>query len=364
MELELVVRVALEDGVCRAPVYAPRASGRRRPMTRLRHTRPVAVLCVAALAIFGGSSASGAPELRQGPTACPAGGHTVRDAAGLRSALETAAPGDVIRMADGLYPGAFTITNSGTRGAPIFLCGSRNAVLDGEDEATYVLHVNGADWWRLLGFTVRDGRKGVVTDRAHHDVLSGLLVTGTGDEAIHLRTFSSDNRVVGNTVRDTGHRQPRYGEGIYVGSAHNNWCRYTDCRPDRSDRNAVVGNDIADTTSESIDVKEGTTGGVIVGNRLSGAGMTDADSWIEVKGNGWLVTRNRGRESPGDGIQAHVVYKGWGRRNVFRANRLVVNGPGYGIYIHKEERSENVVRCDNVVVGARDGLSNIPCGRK
>jgi hypothetical protein len=161
--------------------------------------------------------------------------------------------------------------------------------------------------------------------------------------------------------RDTGHRRDKFGEGIYVGSAHSNWCRYTDCKLDRSDRNAIVGNDIAGTTSESIDVKEGTTGGVIAGNRLSVKGMTAADSWIDVKGNGWLVEGNTGRDSPEDGIQTHVVYEGWGRRNVFRANRLVVNGPGYGIYVHEEERSENVVRCSNVVVAAGKGRSNQPC---
>lgn len=321
------------------------------------------MLCVAALTICGGSSAFGTAELRQRPTACPAGGHTVRGAARLRRALKTAEPGDVIRMADGVYPGEFTITRSGTLTEPIVLCGSRNAVLDGKGKATYVLHADGADWWRLLGFAVRNGRKGVVADRANHNVLSRLLVTGTGEEAIHLRTFSSDNRVVGNTVRDTGHRQPKFGEGIYVGSAHSNWCRYTGCKPDRSDRNLVVGNDIADTSSEGIDVKEGTRDGVIARNRLSGVGMTDADSWIDVKGNGWLVEGNSGRDSPRDGIQTHVAYRGWGRRNVFRANRLVVNGPGYGIYIEKEERSANVVRCDNVVVAARDGLSNVRCWR-
>ena len=331
---------------------------------RLRRTRSAAVLGVAALAFVSGSSACGSAELGHRPIVCPAAGSTVQDAATLRTALETAKPGDVIRMADGIYPGEFTITRSGTRREPIFLCGSRMAVLDGENEAKYVLHVNGADWWRLLGFSVRDGLKGVVADRADHDVLSGLLVTGTGEEAIHLRTFSSDNRVVGNTVRGTGHRQPKFGEGIYVGSAHNNWCVYTGCKPDRSDRNAVVGNEIADTRSESIDIKEGTTGGVIAGNRLSGAGMTAADSWIDVKGNGWLVEHNTGRDSPVDGIQTHVAYESWGRRNVFRANRLVVNGTGYGIYIHDEERSENVVRCDNIVVGAREGLSNIPCRRR
>jgi Right handed beta helix region/Chondroitinase B len=323
-----------------------------------------AVLCAAAFAILGGSSAFGTADPLQRPITCPAGGQMVHDAAELRTALETAKPGDVIRMADGIYTGAFTVTSSGTQQQPIFLCGSRNAVLDGEARVTYVLHLNGADWWRLVGFTVREGLKGVVADRADHDTLSGLLVTGTGSEAIRLRTFSSDNRVVGNTVRDTGSRQPRYGEGIYVGSAHDDWCRFTGCEPDRSDRNAVVGNVIADTTAEGIDVKEGTTGGVIAGNRLSGAGMTDADSWIELKGNGWRVEHNTGRDSPEDGIQTYVVSRGWGRRNVFRANRLVVNGPGYGIYIDQDESSKNVVRCDNVAVGAHHGLSNIPCRRR
>jgi hypothetical protein len=334
-------------------------------LTRVVLVRCAAVVCAVLLAIPLLHTTSGSAEpLVERAAACPPGGRTVRDAARLRTALASARPGDVIHIADGIYPGEFELATSGTRSGPIFLCGSRDAVLDGEDEAKYVLYVNGADWWRLIGFSVRNGRKGIVADRADHDVFRGLLVTGTGDEAIHLRTHSKRNLVIGNTVRDTGHRQPKFGEGIYVGSANSNWCRYTDCEPDRSDRNAIIGNDVADTTSESIDIKEGTRGGVIRGNRLSGDGLTDADSWIDVKGNGWLVERNTGQDSPEDGIQTHVVYEGWGRANVFRANRLVVNGSGYGIYVHEEERSGNVVRCDNVVVGAREGLSNIRCRRR
>ena len=325
-------------------------------------TQSAFMLCVAAVTVVCSTSAAGTSKVGTRLTACRSAGSSVRDAAALRTALAAAKPGDVIRLADGIYRGAFETTTSGTRREPIYLCGSRNAVLDGENRVTNVLHLDGADWWRLLGFTVRDGLKGVVTDHANHNVLSGLVVTGTGSEAIRLRRFSSDNRILGNTVRENGWRQPRYGEGIYVGSAHDDWCRNTDCRPDRSDRNVIVGNDIAGTTAESIDIKEGTSGGVIARNRLSGAGMTHADSWIEVKGNGWLVEGNTGRRSPEDGIQTYVVYEGWGRRNVFRGNRLVVDGPGYGIYID-EGRSENVVRCDNVVVGARKGLSNLRCRR-
>src|SRR5918999_2648961 len=250
-------------------------------MTRARWMRTTAVLCAtalyaAAIALVDGSSATAAADPRPVPTTCAAGGRLVRDGASLRRALRTAEPGDAIRMADGVYRGEFTITRSGTRGQPISLCGSRDAVLDGGGKALYVLHLDGADWWRLVGFTVRDGKKGVMADRADRNVLAGLLVTGIDEEAIHLRTFSSDNRVVGNVVRATGRRMPRFGEGIYVGSAHDNWCRYTDCRPDRSDRNAIAGNDIANTRSESIDIKEGTTGGVVARNRLLGRGMTHA----------------------------------------------------------------------------------------
>jgi hypothetical protein len=35
--------------------------------------------------------------------------------------------------------------------------------------------------------------------------------------------------------------------------------------------------------------------------------MTHADSWLDLKGNGWLVERNTGRDSPEDGMQTHVV---------------------------------------------------------
>jgi hypothetical protein len=346
--------------------------------------------CAAAALALGvvGSSFAGAdptapplPAAAQ-PVVCPAGGKDVHNAAELRRALAAAQPGDVIRLADGAYlagdAGNFEITASGRPDAPIFLCGSKDpagaprAWLDGTKDpnrpdpehkrgASYVLHLDGASWWRLVDFGVRNGRKGVMADRATHDVLSGLSVRGTGDEAVHLRDFSTDNTVTGVTVRDTGHRRPKFGEGLYVGSAQSNWCTISDCQPDRSDRNVLVGNDVAGTSAESIDIKEGTVDGVVAGNVLSGAGMQKkgADSWIDVKGNGWTVKDNVGTDSPNDGVQVHVILRGWGKDNTIVGNRLAVNGPGYGVYV-QDQHAGNVV-CDNAVVGAKKGASNIPC---
>src|SRR5690606_38506571 len=100
----------------------------------------------------------------------------------------------------------------------------------------------------------------------------GYGVHVSGADRVRLRAGSSDGPVRGNVVRETGLRKPKFGEGIYVGNARSNWCRYCACEPDRSDRNVVEGNDIAGTTAENVDVKEGTTGGVLRDNKLSGDG--------------------------------------------------------------------------------------------
>jgi hypothetical protein len=127
-----------------------------------------------------------------------------------------------------------------------------------------VLHLDGASHWTLSGFSVTGGQKGVVTDRASFNRLHRLAVHDIGQEGVHFRTLSTDNVLQDSEIDHTGKRKGRYGEGVYVGSAHSNWCRYSDCRPDASDRNQIIGNRIGpNTAAESVDVKEGTTGGVL-----------------------------------------------------------------------------------------------------
>lgn len=184
----------------------------------------------------------------------------------LRAALVHAQPGTVIHLRDGTYPGQFAITTAGTADRPITLCGSRAAILDGGPINTgYTLHLHSADHWQLSGFTIHGGQKGLMIDNTRAAFIEGILIHEVGDEAVHLRTASSDNTVQANTIRRTGLRTRKFGEGIYIGSARSNWCTYTNCGPDRSDRNLIQANDIADTTAEAIDVKEGTSSGTVRG---------------------------------------------------------------------------------------------------
>lgn len=291
----------------------------------------------------------------------PKGAHEVGTADALRAALATAVPGATILLADGRYEGSFVIARSGTAQQPITWCGGRGAVLDGgPPDGGTTLELHGAQHWRVAGFTIRGGKKGLMADATQASIIEDLSIMDIGDEALHLRSGSSDNTVRGNTIRNTGLRKPQFGEGIYIGSAQSNWCQHSGCGPDRSDRNIIEGNDITRTTAEAVDIKEGTSGGVLRQSTFSGVGMSAADSWVDVKGNGWTIEDNTGVDAPLDGFQTHAIVDGWGERNVFDRNTATVNGPGYAINVTKRDRG-NVVRCSNRAIGVGTGLSTVDC---
>jgi hypothetical protein len=294
------------------------------------------------------------------PVSCPAAATKVTTAAELSKALADARPGNVIQLADGIYSGRFSTTSSGTPAQKIFLCGGRGAVLDaGSTAKGYAFHLDGGSYWVLSGFTVRNGQKGIVVDASTGSVIQNVAVTDIGDEAIHLRKNSSSNLITGNTVRSTGSRNEKFGEGIYIGSAVSNWCTYTDCLADESNYNIITNNDIAGTTSESIDIKEGTIGGIVKGNRFDGAGMTTATAWMNIKGNAWTIDSNHGQNSPENGYETHNILQEWGDYNLFANNSGAVNGPGYAFAIWPP--MHNTVACSNSLADAGKGLSNVRC---
>ena len=306
-----------------------------------------------------------------GPVTCPDPTVRVGTAAELEAALRDPAPGTVIGLAPGVYDGTFTASGRGTADAPIWLCGPRDAVLRGRGtDDGMVLHLQQAAHWRLVGFTVREGKKGVMVDETADSVLQDLTVTEIGDEAVHLRTNSTANVVRGLTISDTGLREEKFGEGVYVGSAVSNWGELTGGEPDRSDRNVIVANTISATTAEAVDIKEGTTGGVVADNAFDGAGLRgQADSWVDVKGNGWLIQANRGTSTARSGFEVDLQADGWGTGNTFDANAADLAGsrgdaPGYGYDLRRptdDPAARNRVTCTNTATGAASGLTNTTC---
>jgi hypothetical protein len=153
----------------------------------------------------------------------------VNNASSLKDALLNARAGDEIVLANGTYSGRFVIPASanGTRVNRIILRGSRNAILDGGTLSTgYVLHMQGS-YWDVVGFTIQNGKKGIMADGVNHSIIDGVKVHNIGEEAIHLRKFSSNNIVKNTEITDIGLLTPDYGEGIYIGTAKSNWASVT-----------------------------------------------------------------------------------------------------------------------------------------
>jgi hypothetical protein len=261
-----------------------------------------------------------------------------------------------VQLANGTYQGRFTLSTSGLADQRIQVCGGAGAVLDGGGWATgYGLWLKGS-YVDLVGFSLVNSQKGVMLDGASYDVLDGLSVSQIGDEGIHLRTNSHNDLVRGVTVHDTGLRVAGYGEGVYVGSATNNWCKFTACLPDRSDHNAVVSSSFWANGAEAVDIKEGTTGTVLTGSIFDGTGST-ALSWVDAKGNDALISGNSGKVARRDGFLTETAASGWGVHNTFELNTAHVLGPGYGFNV----TSGNYVTCMNAVYDAAKGFSDIAC---
>ncbi|WP_367128587.1 cellulose binding domain-containing protein [Saccharothrix sp. HUAS TT1] len=316
----------------------------------------------------------------------------VSTTAQLQAALAAAVPGRTIRMAPGVYRGSFVITRPGSAAAPITLTGPADAVLvnDGPSgsgpscpaptpgwDSGYGLWLHGAPHWNLVGFTVRESKKGIVADDSHHTVVDGVRVHHVDEEAVHFRRSSADSVLRDSEISHTGLVQPGYGEAVYIGSANSNWaCHGNSGGVDRSDRVQVLGNRIGPgVAAEHVDVKEGTFDGVIRGNSFDGAGISgqnSADSWVDVKGVGYLIEGNTGvLTAPGtfaNGYETHnpattpSFLNGCG--NVWRDNRSDLGGVGqYAIRITSTSKCAdrpNVVHASNTVTRAVNGLTNIP----
>lgn len=291
----------------------------------------------------------------------------VSNAATLAAALAGARAGDVIQMADGVYAGKFAASASGTASAPIALCGSRNAVMDSNNGSTG-FKLTGS-FWTLAGFTVRNASLGLTLDNANHNLLTNLEVHHTGQEGIHFRTNSSFNTLQGSFVHDTGLVTPGFGEGVYIGSAVGNWPIYTGGNPDRSDNNQILDNVIGPTAAESLDIKEGTTGGVVRGNTMIGTRMSGenfSDSCSEVKGNNYTITDNScSADAPTsmiNGFQVKQQVAGWGLNNTFRANHMTGIPSGkLGITVAPVCKATTTVGCDNTVNAGAVMTDDTPC---
>lgn len=299
---------------------------------------------------------------------CPTGARNVdvSSAKGLEQALANARPGDVIRLADGIYVGRFYTTQSGTPEQPIVLCGGRGAQLQSPDMGVHdALHLR-SSYTIIQGFSIAWAKRGIEAQGAHHNIIRNMEIHHTGQEAIHLRNNSSDNIIESSWIHDTGQNgRLEIGEGVYLGTDSSQWAKITGGAPDQSDRNIVRTTTFGpNVTAEMVEGKEGTTGGLIEGNFFDGSGMLQGhdtvNTWVAIKGNGYTVVGNEGVGSAFHGFRVFSDdVPDNGRDNRFSQNVARVHAGGLGFWVSNKVTG-TVITCDNVVEDAA-GYASIPC---
>ena len=239
----------------------------------------------------------------------------------LRNALKSARPGDMIFVKTGTYTGSFEISNKrGNVWKPITICGWNGAEINTKNNVGLLLHKT--KFVNVVGLTVRNASKGIRLETAVRCTLDKVTVKNTGAEGIHIQYSSHYNTVKNSNISNTGRKIARVGEGIYLGSSSRN------VRRDVCVGNKILNNRIIGSRAEPIDVKEYSRDGIISGNYLDGSRLCrcpDAVSLINVKGNGYRVENNVGRNAIEAAFTTNQVSRagGQGRNNVFKGNRCL-----------------------------------------
>ncbi|MDY0910375.1 right-handed parallel beta-helix repeat-containing protein [Microbacterium sp. CFBP9034] len=295
---------------------------------------------------------------------CPAATVRVSTAPQLTAALLDATPGAVIVLAPGRYVGQFKLRSVDGGAKRIWICGPSTAVLTtGARDTGSALMLTGDANVVVHGLSFADSQKGVMVITGKRITLRNITVTDVGYEAVHFRTQTADSFIIGSTIRRAGLVEPRYGEGVYVGTSGNNLCSQNSCQTDTTTRVHVIDNSISETGAQPIEAKEGTSSGTIAGNRVSGSAWMDEYSKgvVLVKGDEWYTSNNSVAAARGYGLAVIFSEDGSGDGNVFVGN-AITGSPSLGIWVHKPSwpAIAPTVYCSNSVVSPTP-LSNVTC---
>jgi hypothetical protein len=184
----------------------------------------------------------------------------VGSSSGLRYAVDSAVPGDVIELRGGtVFTDVYPISGlSGTRDRPIVITTdpSNPAIIDARRDDPYGLSIIDSEWIEISNLSVRNAKyAGMVFGDAYgqggrsvqHVVVSHNEISQPGQAGLQVNDNSGYVDIMCNEIHDTGWYKPQYGEGVYLGVGST-----TD---DNSHNITVRGNHIYDTRSEAVDVK-------------------------------------------------------------------------------------------------------------
>ncbi len=291
--------------------------------------------------------------------------------ASIQHAVDVAQPGDTITLAPGVYMQDFVSRRDGAANAPITITGPADAVVQGAGAAR-IIEIN-HDYITLNGFTV-DGLVGSPdAATSYRDKLIYVIgiepgngVTGlkilnmhllnAGGECVRMKYFATGNEVAHNTIHSCGVHDFRFagggknGEGIYIGTAPEQYARNPTPDVDVSRDNWVHHNDIVTEGNECVDIKEGATANIVEYNDCT-AQRDPNSAGYDSRGNGNTFRYNKSFNNSGAGIRFGGDTPADGANNNAYYNELSNNVVG-GI---KFQATPQQIVCGNTMTGNTGG---------
>ncbi|MBD0841502.1 nitrous oxide reductase family maturation protein NosD [Streptomyces sp. TRM68416] len=341
-------------------------------MMRITRTALTSALLACAVPLALPSPAAAASAYYVSPTGSDTNPGTSVGAplATVQRALDLAPSGAVVRLAPGTYRQDFT-----TRRPGVTVTGPSSAVVRGAGEIR-VIQVQ-HDRTVLDGFTV-DGLHGAPDSAAGYRAkliyamsttpgdgvdrlrISNMTIRNALDECVRLRYLVTRAEVYGNTIRNCGVDDFRFGaggkngEGIYLGTdpGQQGTNGAPDAAPDVSRDNRIHHNTIDTRGNECVDIKENSTANLVEHNDCTGQRDTSSGG-LDARGSGNTFRYNTVHDNLGAGVRLGGVTPEEGLRNNVYGNTITGNAKG-GIKIMTTPQGQV---CGNTMSGNTGGNS-------
>jgi hypothetical protein len=143
----------------------------------------------------------------------------VSDGDNLQAKIDSATGGDVLLLGTGTYRGFRIDHRRFTEAKPLVIKAAPDAkpLILGSDYAGYLGKISDSSYLVFDGLTLENSNQPFYCSSVEHVIFINLEIHNTGQEILHIRGASRYVDIRNCRLYDSGHSQPQWAEGIYIG---------------------------------------------------------------------------------------------------------------------------------------------------
>lgn len=180
---------------------------------------------------------------------------TVKPGQDLSAILNSANEGDSVYIKSGNYAGINLLNKRFSPQKPLLVCAEHLGTVVVKGDTTSMgssLEMDNCSYVIIEGLTFTNARWGIYIKNSDHILIRKNEIHSTGQEGCHIGRSSKYVDVTRNTIHHTGLYNPKWAEGIYVGSGSYGFNGF----PDNCEYIWIEGNHIYETgNAEGINIK-------------------------------------------------------------------------------------------------------------